>query len=66
MYEYPEFKPPFTAILSGPTGSGKTFLCRKFIEHCKDTCSKVIWCYGEWQDIYNVSIKGVHIEYNEG
>lgn len=51
------FKHPFTALLAGPTGCGKTYFVRDLLrsrEKLMD-CSfhQIIWCYGEWQPLYN-------------
>jgi hypothetical protein len=52
----PRFKAPFTCVVAGPTGSGKTFFVRRFLEQRTDVISpspdKIVWCYGEWQDDY--------------
>ena len=44
-----EFKHPFTMIISGPTGSGKTVFVKSMISKGKfDTEFKeIIWCYSE-------------------
>lgn len=45
------FESPFTLILTGATGSGKTQWLVKFLEHYKHliepTPSKIFYCYGE-------------------
>ena len=47
-------KSPFTAIISGPTGSGKTQLVKRLIARRRDLCTEppeeIIYCYGAWQD----------------
>jgi hypothetical protein len=49
-------KSPFTAIVTGPTGSGKTRLLLKLIMSapwvCTDPPEEIIYCYGEWQDVF--------------
>lgn len=51
------FKHPFTALVSGPTGCGKSFFVRELITKrdrlidCEFT--EIIWCYGEWQPLYD-------------
>ncbi|KAF4532663.1 hypothetical protein B566_EDAN002898 [Ephemera danica] len=49
-----EFKHPFTGIVAGPTGSGKTYFVRKFLNRkpVNVKFDEVIWCYGEWQSLY--------------
>jgi hypothetical protein len=55
-------KSPFTAVVSGPTGSGKTRLLMKLIVSsrwvCTDPPEEIIYCYGEWQDYFE-TVKGV-------
>lgn len=52
-------KHPFTALAAGPTGSGKTVLVRRLLgSHrltttIKDEKLRVLWCYGQYQDLYN-------------
>jgi len=55
MSDYHKFKHPFTCILSGPSGSGKSSFCIWFL-HNFDTLSTerdfdggVIWCYSRRQ-----------------
>ena len=43
---------PFTCIVSGPTGSGKTVFCTKFINNLPSICTEqnfeeILWCYSE-------------------
>ena len=53
----PSWKHPFTAIVSGPTGSGKSVFIFKFITNVSEMISppheKIIYCYGEYQPIFN-------------
>ena len=68
-----KFKHPFTAVVAGPSSSGKTSFVRnvlKFYE-CTSTLEKesisVLWCYGQWQDSYsNIISEKVSVEYHEG
>ena len=61
------WKHPFTCIVSGPTGCGKTNFTLKLIQHSKTVISpapeKILWCYGVYQDRFN-GVKGV--EFHEG
>ena len=47
---------PFTSIISGPTGCGKTAWVLNFIRHIKDlvnpTPTKIIYSYSEWQPAF--------------
>lgn len=65
-------KHPFTAMVAGPTSSGKTFLTRKLLEAYKSITDiqnpfmNVIWCYGQWQHGYSKTVEGVKIKYHDG
>ena len=58
----PQWKHPFTCIIAGPTGSGKTVWVTQFLRHGHRMITpppeEIVWCYGEWQVAYN-HIKGV-------
>src|SRR5277367_1477020 len=66
-----KFKHPFTCLLSGPTGSGKTILIRKILKNFKllfhninDVTLNVLWAYGQWQPLYNTVISdNVNVQY---
>lgn len=51
------FKHPFTAVIAGPTGCGKTQLTLKLIDNCKSIITpqpqNVMWCYGIYQSAFN-------------
>ena len=70
--EIPKFMHPFTCIISGSTGSGKSFFIRKLLEYSDSTIAnlpknpKIIYCYGIFTPAYNVPIRGVNIEYHDG
>ena len=67
-----KFKHPFTCIVAGPTGSGKTVLTRDLLENASFVTTidsiplKVLWCYGQWQKGYETSVKNTEIKYHEG
>lgn len=50
------WKHPFAALISGPSGAGKTEFVKKFLENLGSMCdtkfSKIIFYYGEWQPAY--------------
>ena len=58
----PRWKHPFTSLIAGPTGSGKTVFVNKFVSHLSDMVDpipeEILYCYGEWQSIYD-TMKGV-------
>lgn len=58
----PRWKHPFTSLIAGPTGSGKSVFVHKFLEYLADMVTpppeEIIWCYGEWQSMYQ-DMKGV-------
>lgn len=68
------FKHPFTALVAGPTGSGKTVLVRHFLSQHEHTIApdiggklNVLWCFGQWQDLYSVPLDDrVTLNYHEG
>lgn len=50
-------KHPFTMLIAGPTGSGKTHFVRNLINSAKIRCdpppTKISYFYGEYQEIFN-------------
>lgn len=66
-----KFKHPFTAMVAGPTGSGKTYLVRDILLNHSTVMHampkfKVLWAYGQWQSLYTEKVNGVSISYVEG
>ena len=61
------FKHPFTCLIAGPTGSGKTVFTVRLIENAltliEPPPERIIWCYGVYQKFFN-SVKNV--EFVEG
>jgi hypothetical protein len=47
---------PFTALISGPTGSGKTQFTLKLIKQSDKLVTpppqEIVWCYGVYQDAF--------------
>lgn len=64
----PRWEHPFTCVVAGPTGCGKTQWVMKFIHHLQDMMipipKHVIWSYGEWQSVYRQLPS--HVELVEG
>lgn len=58
---------PFSAIIAGPSGSGKSVFVIKFIEHLKYMCNitfeSIYWHYSEWLPEVN---NKMNIIYKEG
>lgn len=55
--EYPRLKHPFTSLMAGPSGVGKSFFIRDLLAH-RETMfdpvpDKVIWFYGIYQKLYD-------------
>ena len=52
----PTWKHPFTCVISGPTGSGKTYFVERFIAAIEKMMTpvpeEIIWCYSEYQPAY--------------
>ena len=53
---------PFTSVISGPTGSGKSVFVRRFVHNIKHMMTpisdRILWCYGEYQTLYG-TVDGV-------
>ena len=53
MNKHRRFQQPFTCIVSGPTGAGKTSFCMKLLQNIDSLCTVskfkggIIWCYSE-------------------
>jgi hypothetical protein len=58
---------PFTAILAGPTGCGKTQFTFRFIREVNQIMTpppdKIVYCYGEYQNLFS---QYPHVEFNQG
>ena len=58
---------PFSCVVNGPSGAGKTEWIRKLLYYkddmIKDAPDKIIWCYGQYQPMFSL-MKG--IEFVEG
>lgn len=67
FYEKYIFKHPFTAIVAGPTGSGKTRLIFEIIskpnQYIYPNIDTIIYCFSEWQQIFN---QYKHIKFHKG
>jgi hypothetical protein len=58
---------PFTCVISGPTGSGKSVFTQRLLKQAKTIISpppeRILYCYGVYQEIFS---KMEGIEFNEG
>ncbi|GFX85997.1 uncharacterized protein TNCV_3719411 [Trichonephila clavipes] len=63
--DYLKLVHPFTLILAGPSGSGKSQFVKKLIENkmIKPFPKKIIWCYGVYQALYEEML---NISFHEG
>ncbi|KAF4529784.1 hypothetical protein B566_EDAN018052 [Ephemera danica] len=63
---------PFTSIIAGPTGCGKSVFVSKFLKHIKEMIDvdirEIIWCYGESQPLHAElqEMVSIPIKFNEG
>ena len=58
---------PFTCVISGPTGSGKSVFVQRLMKHSMTVISpppdRILYCYGVYQEIFS---KFEGVEFNEG
>ena len=63
------WKHPFTCIVAGPTGCGKSTFVTRMLRHAAATIDplpeRITWCYGEWQEAY-VTMDLVDVRFEEG
>ena len=56
-------KSPFTAVVAGPTGSGKTQMVLDLVSKSAYVSIppplEIIYCYGEWQSAFENAPKGI-------
>lgn len=66
----PRFQLPFTAVLTGTSGSGKSFFVKNLLENMTHTLSRhpdcIIWCYSAYQPMYDELSSKVKIKFIEG
>jgi hypothetical protein len=67
-YDPDHFMPwvhPFTSVISGPTGNGKSVFVRRFVHNIKHMMTpipdRILWCYGENQTLYG-TVDGVDFQ----
>src|SRR2546425_6763331 len=58
---------PFTCVISGPTGSGKSVVVQRLLKHAKTVIApppdRILYCYGVYQQMFS---KMKDVEFNEG
>ena len=63
----PNLQHPFTCIVFGPTGSGKSVFTLKLIEHAELVITpppeRIIYCYGEYQKVFDTYS---NVEFHDG
>ena len=62
---------PFTCMVVGMTGSGKTVWVQKLMEHAQQTIQpspqRIVWCYSHWQPAYTSLLQSIpSIEFVRG
>jgi hypothetical protein len=67
------FKHPFTCIISGRSGSGKSSFCIKFLQKLTSLCTDpnssggILWCYGERNAVPSHQFaSGKGVQFHEG
>lgn len=72
--EFPKLQHPFTMVIAGPTGCGKSFFIRDLLKYRREIFStipdKVVWFYGIHQALYEeipdvVFVEGLPTNYRE-
>lgn len=62
-----KWRHPFTAVVAGPTGCGKTQFVLKLIKNAATVMtpppSRIVYCYGSWQGAFD---NLWNVEFNEG
>ena len=68
------FKHPFTCIVSGPSGSGKSSFTLRLVQHLDSLCTEpdysgwIIWCYSEKSAVPREKLTSLHknFSFHEG
>ena len=66
-----QFKHPFTCMVAGMTGSGKTFWVRSVLQQASQAIQlppeRIVWCCSQWQPAYIEMLVTIpNIEFVEG
>ena len=61
---------PFTAVVAGPTGSGKTEMLFNLIRNKENVCTdppvEVVYCYGAWQEKFERLMEETGTKFHRG
>ena len=62
------FVHPFTCMVAGMTGSGKTVWVQSLLQQAQNVIEpRIIWCYSQWQPAYSELLNTVpNIEFVKG
>ena len=65
------FEHPFTSMIAGMTGSGKTAWVRSLLQQSSETIypppKTIVWCYSQWQPAYTQMLVAMpNIEFVKG
>lgn len=65
-----KFSSPTTIMISGPTGSGKSWWLHKLLKHKNELFEnipqKIMYCFGEWQALFDTMEAEMDIIFHEG
>lgn len=66
----PRLQLPFSALIAGPSNSGKTCFVKSILENSEHVLSQkpdnVVWCYSCYQPLYDELLKTIKIKFVEG
>ena len=67
-----KFRHPFSCIVSGPSGSGKSSFVIRFLQNLRHLCTEpsfgggIVWCYDEKSAVPSHHKLTTNVRYNEG
>jgi len=67
-----KFRHPFSCFVCGPSGSGKSSFCIRFLQNHDALCTErkfgrgIVWCYGEKGAVPSRQHLPANISFNEG
>jgi GTPase SAR1 family protein len=66
----PRLKRPFSALIAGPSNSGKTCFVKSILDNSEHVlCQKPdnnVWCYSCYEPLYDELLKTIKIKFFEG